>query len=418
MKQEFTKFLAITKNVYIQNTVSWGFLLMVLSPLLFTGFGVFIQLYTPSPEDHTIAILSDDHEIRQSFIDTHDLPWTLDLSIDDRDVAEDNLMNETISGIIDIQSNDSVTILLTQSDGIFDTYQALIEEQVSRALLLTEYTIELPQASSHIQHVRVDDGTIVYGDINEYRIQQGFVMAAAVGLVLLLTAYASSILSEIASEKGSRMMEVVLSATTARIHLLGKLSGITLVMLTQLALYALPIVVAFLVIPDAGVLLHAVIGTRYIWNAIQPVFWITAAFSVVGLVLYVILAALLGSLASRQEDVSKLTTPITLLTFTGYMVSISLSTGTEHPLFDLMSYVPFFAPQIIPLQVFHEHLSVGHATGILIWCILFTVLLFIFTLITYKTNVLSYSDKSIRQTLLQSWTILKDEYPFKSNKQM
>ena len=416
MKQDFKKFLAITRNVYIQNTVSWGFLLMVLSPLLFMGFGVFIQLYTPSPEDHTIAILSDDHEIRQSFIDTHDLPWTLDLSIDDRDVAEDSLINETISGIIDIQSNDSVTILLTQSDGIFDTHQALIEEQVSRALLLTEYTIELPQASSNIQHVRIDDGTIVYGDINEYRIQQGFVMAAAVGLVLLLTAYASSILSEIASEKGSRMMEVVLSATTARIHLLGKLSGITLVMFTQLALYALPIVVSFLVIPNAGALLQAVIGTRYIWNAIQPVFWITAAFSVVGLVLYVMLAALLGSLASRQEDVAKLSTPISLLSLTGYMMSLSISTGTEHPLFDLMGYVPFFAPQIVPLQVFHGQLSIGHAIGILIWCMLFTVLLFVFTLITYQANVLSYSDKSIRQALLQSWTILKYEYQLKSNK--
>lgn len=416
MKQDFKKFLAITRNVYIQNTFSWGFLLMVLSPLFLVGFGVFIQLYTPSPEDYTIAILSDDSEIRQTFIDIQELPWTLDLSIDDRDDAEDKLITESIDGIIDIQTSDSVTILLTQVDGLFDTNQALIEEQVSRVLLHTDYAIELPQASSNIQHVRIDDGKIVYGDINEYRIQQGFVMAAAIGLVLLLTNYATSILSEIASEKGTRMMEIILSATTARIHLLGKLSGIILVIITQFAVYALPIVVSFLVIPNAGALLQAVIGTRYIWNAIQPVFWITASFSVVGLVLYVMLAALLGSLASRQEDVAKLSTPISLLSLTGYMMSLSISTGTEHPLFDLMGYVPFFAPQIVPLQVFHGQLSIGHAIGILIWCILFTVLLFVFTLITYKANVLSYSDKSIRQALLQSWTIFKYEYQSKSNK--
>lgn len=416
MKQDFKKFLAITRNVYIQNTFSWGFLLMVLSPLFLVGFGVFIQLYTPSPEDYTIAILSDDSEIRQTFIDIQELPWTLDLSIDDRDDAEDKLITESINGIIDIQTSDSVTILLTQVDGLFDTNQALIEEQVSRVLLHTDYAIELPQASSNIQHVRIDDGKIVYGDINEYRIQQGFVMAAAIGLVLLLTNYATSILSEIASEKGTRMMEIILSATTARIHLLGKLSGIILVIITQFAVYALPIVVSFLVIPNAGALLQAVIGTRYIWNAIQPVFWITASFSVVGLVLYVMLAALLGSLASRQEDVAKLSTPISLLSLTGYMMSLSISTGTEHPLFGLMGYVPFFAPQIVPLQVFHGQLSIGHAIGILIWCTLFTVLLFVFTLITYKANVLSYSDKSIRQTLLQSWTIFKDEHQLKSNK--
>lgn len=413
MKQDAMKFLAITKDVYIKNTASWGFLIMVLSPIVFLALGAFIQLYTPQPSEYTVAVISNDSNIRDTFLHSHSLPWTLDTTVSTAEDAQHKLIKEDIDGIIDIQVSDSVAVLLTQTHGLFDNDQRIIEEGVNKSLLVADYGIEPPTTVSDIQHVRIEQGQIISGDIEEYRIQQGFVMIVAIGLVLLLTNYASSILSEIASEKGTRMMEIILSATSARVHLLGKLAGILLVMLTQFSIYAIPVVALFFLIPEVPSTLFAVVGTRYIWSAIQPVFWVTTAFTAVGLVLYVILAALLGSLASKQEDVSKLITPLSLFAFTGYMGTISISTGTEHPIFTFMAHIPFFSSQLVPLQVFHEHITIGHAIGILVWCILFAIVLFIFTLITYKTNVLSYSDKSIKHTILRSWVIMKQEHHFR-----
>lgn len=416
MKQDVMKFLAITKNVYIKNTVSWGFLTMVLSPLLFVALGVFIQLYTPNPSDYTVAVISNDSDIRETFIETQPLPWGIDTQINTIDEAQNSLIAEDIDGIIDIQIGDSVTVLLTQTNGLFDDEQKIIEEGVNKTRLVTDYNIEIPETTSTIQHVRIEQGQLISGDIAEYRLQQGFVMIASIGLVLLLTNYASSILSEIASEKGTRMMEIILSATHAHIHLLGKLAGIILVMLTQFSVYAIPVVALFFVGQDVSSTLYTAIGTRHIWSAIQPVFWLTTLFTAAGLVLYVTLAALLGSLASRQEDAAKLITPISLLVLTGYMGSISISTGTEHPIFTVMAHIPFFSAQLVPLQVFHDHMTLTHAIGILVWCILFAVLLFVFTLATYKTNVLSYSDKSIKQTMLRSWTIMKQEHRLRTQR--
>jgi len=415
MKQDFMKFLAITKNVYIKNTVSWGFLTMVLSPLLFVALGVFIQMYTPNPSDYTVAVISNDSDIRETFIETQPLPWQLDTTITTSDEAQNSLIAEDIDGIIDIQIGDSVTVLLTQTNGLFDDEQKTIEEGVNKTRLVTDYGIEIPKTASDIQHVRIEEGRIIRGDIVEYRIQQGFVLFASIGLLLLLTNYASSILSEIASEKGTRMMEIILSATKARVHLLGKLTGIILVMLTQFSIYAIPAVVLLFFIPDVMSTLYAILGTQHIWSAIQPVFWITAAFTAVGLVLYVLLAALLGSLASRQEDAAKLITPISLFVLAGYMGGISINTGTEHPVFTFMAHIPFFSAQLVPLQVFHNHLTMAHAIGILIGCVVFTLLLFMITLVTYKTNVLSYSDKSIKQTMLRSWSIMKQEQRLRSS---
>lgn len=409
MTQDFMKFLAITKNVYVKNTVSWGFLTMVLSPLLFVALGVFIQMYTPNPSDYTVAVISNDSDVRETFIETQPLPWALDATITTADDAEDHLITEDIDGIIDIQISDSVKVLLTQTDGLFDDAQEIIEEGVNKTRLVTDYDIEAPTTASDIEQVRIEGGQIIRENIAEYRIQQGFVLFASIGLLLLLTNYASSILSEIASEKGTRMMEIILSATKARVHLLGKLAGIILVMLTQFSVYAIPAVVLLFFMPDVMSTLYAILGTQHIWSAIQPVFWITAAFTAVGLVLYVLLAALLGSLASRQEDAAKLITPISLFVLAGYMGGISISTGTEHPVFTIMAHIPFFSAQLVPLQVFHDHITMAYAIGILIGCVIFTLLLFMFTLVTYKTNVLSYSDTSIKQTMLRSWTIMKQE---------
>lgn len=413
MKQDFMKFLVITKNVYVKNTFSWSFLVMVLSPLLFVGLGVFIQLYTPSPSDYTVAVVSNDSNMRDTFINTQNIPWQLDKSIRTSEEAQKNLIHEEIDGIIDIQIGESVTVLLTQTNDLFDAHQSSIEEHVSQTVLLANDNIDTPKIPSAIQQVRIENGQIISGDLTEYRLQQGFVMVASIGLVLLLTNYASSILSEIASEKGTRMMEIILSATNARVHLLAKLSGILLVMLTQFSLYTIPIIILFLFIPNTSAL-YAFADARYLWSAIEPVFWITLAFSLLGLILYVILASLFGSLASRQEDAAKLITPLSLLAFTGYMGSLSIGTGTEHSLFTVLSYIPFFSAQLVPLQVFHDQMTLAHASIILVWGVLFGIMLFIFTLVTYKTNVLSYSDKSIKQTILRSWTIMKQERHLRS----
>ena len=74
-------------------------------------------------------------------------------------------------------------------------------------------------------------------------------MALAMGITILLfvfiSSYSSIIAQEIASEKGTRIMEVILSSTKAQTHFYGKLTGVILVALTQIFIYGVAFVLGY-----------------------------------------------------------------------------------------------------------------------------------------------------------------------------
>ena len=414
MTREFMKFWVITKNVYKTNVKSWGFLLMVLSPLLFVGVSVLITLYTPDPADSTVAILSDNESVREAFIE-HDIPWSIDASITTEEGATNALVSEDIDGIIQIETESDLSATLTQTNGLFDDYTSLINEQLTQSYLSVQskHTGLSPDveknlsqgAQSNTQQVRIENGEVVYENANEYQLQQSLMLFAASGLFFLLTIYPSSIMGEIASEKGTRMMEIILSATKARTHLLGKLCGMLLVILTQFGIYGLPFVFGLRQVPSEAY--QELFGTDNVIETLKPVLVQVVGFSFVGLLLYVLLAALLGSLASRPSDASKLGIPLTVCSFIGYIGSISISGGATNPLFSVLSYIPLFSPQLMPLRIFHNQVSQTEAVWAFIICILFSIIVFGITVYTYKSNVLAYSKTSIRQTIQRSWDIHK-----------
>lgn len=409
------KFWSITKHVYRNNVKSWGFVLMVLSPLLFLGVSLFIGVYSPSPSDSTIAIVADREDIRESFIEDA-LPWSLNTSIRTKAEAENALIDEEISGFIMIKTIDMLSTTLVQTDGLFDDYQPMINDRLNRSYLAVESQAmglseniqdQLQQkVESNVQQVRVENGHIIAGNVAEYRLQQNLLVFAGSALFFLLINYASSILSEISSEKGTRMMEIILSATQARTHLLGKLVGILLAILTQFVIYAVPIIIGIGQVPAHTY--KTLFGTEKIMETINPVLIPIVAFSLVGLVTYVLLAALLGSLASRQEDASKLGIPLTIFTFIGYTGSISLANGSSNPVFSVLSYIPLFSPQLMPLRLFHDQVSPLIAIWTFVGCVVFAGMVFFVTIYTYKSNVLAYSKTSITQTIKQSWMLIKE----------
>ena len=95
------------------------------------------------------------------------------------------------------------------------------------------------QASLTRQKVNFDSkGKMSVGEDNS-TVQYVVSYVATIVLFIIILTYAQIIAQEIASEKGTRIMEVILSSTTAQKHFYGKLTGVLLVALTQMALYGI-----------------------------------------------------------------------------------------------------------------------------------------------------------------------------------
>ena len=74
-------------------------------------------------------------------------------------------------------------------------------------------------------------------------------------------------------------------------------------------------------------------------------------FFILGYFLYATLAALLGSLVSRIEDVQQMITPMTFFVIAGFMIAMF---GLNHPdttFMTITSYIPFFTPMLMFMRV-------------------------------------------------------------------
>lgn len=140
--------------------------------------------------------------------------------------------------------------------------------------------------------------------------------AAGLGLFLymILITYASVTAQEVASEKGTKIMEVVFSSIRASHYFYARMLALLLVILTHIGIYVVGGLAAILLFKDlpilaqSGILNH--IGEAFSLN--------TLLFVLVSLFMYVVLAAFLGSMVSRPEDSGKALSPLMILIIGGF----------------------------------------------------------------------------------------------------
>jgi ABC-2 type transport system permease protein len=181
----------------------------------------------------------------------------------------------------------------------------------------------------------------------------------ATGLIVLIfmaiVTYGTWVAMSVAEEKGSRVMELMLNATTPLQMLAGKVIGNGAAGLTQYGLILAAVIGGLLA---QGPVHQAVLGTDAgaPFGGLQPV--VLAAFAVLfvlGFTFYSLLYAALGSLVSRQEDVQSATSPLMMLIMIGYFMSIFGLQAIDETWVRVASFIPFFSPYLMLARV-----SMGH----------------------------------------------------------
>lgn len=213
--------------------------------------------------------------------------------------------------------------------------------------------------------------------------------------------YANMIATEVATEKSSRVMEILVSSVSPIRQMFAKILGIGLVSLTQLALL---LSVSYFSIKHNLDSLKGGFFDAFGFGQI-PVGTIVYAviFFILGYFLYATLAAVLGSLVSRIEDVQQMITPMTMLVVGGFMIAMFGLNKPDSPFITVTSYIPFFTPMIMFLRVGMLSISpVETSIGIAILLITI-VFLAIFGARVYRGGVLMYgksnSYKDIKKAL-------------------
>jgi ABC-2 type transport system permease protein len=166
---------------------------------------------------------------------------------------------------------------------------------------------------------------------------------------LTLVFYGLWVASGVVSEKASRVMELLISAATARQLVVGKILGIGLAGLTQVLLVLGP---ALVVMVTSGRLGNAVFGEDP--TAATSLAGLTpgliAAFLVyftLGFALYAALYGAAGSLLSRAEDLQMIALPLSIPAIMGYLPAVLALSGSTSGFIRFASYVPLWSPFVM-----------------------------------------------------------------------
>jgi ABC-2 type transport system permease protein len=166
---------------------------------------------------------------------------------------------------------------------------------------------------------------------------------------LTLVFYGMWVASGVVAEKASRVMELLISAATAPQLVTGKIAGIGLAGLTQIAVVLVP---ALLVLLASGSISDALLGPGQggvaTPSGISP--WLVLgflAFFVLGYALYASLYAGAGSLLSRAEDLQIVALPLSIPAIMGYLPAVLALSGGSGTFIRIASFVPFWSPFVM-----------------------------------------------------------------------
>jgi ABC-2 type transport system permease protein len=219
----------------------------------------------------------------------------------------------------------------------------------------------------------------------------------ATGLIVLIfmaiLTYGVWVAMSVAEEKGSRVMELMLNATTPLQMLTGKVVGNGAAGLTQYGAILFAIVVGLLA---QGPIHKLVVGTDAAapFGGLGPVVLVAfAILFVLGFLMYSLLYAALGSLVSRQEDVQSATSPLMTLIMIGYFMSVVGLQSIDETWVKVASFVPFFSPYLMLARVSAGHVEIWEfALSVLLLLVSIAVALFVAARI-YSAGVLLYGQR-------------------------
>lgn len=213
--------------------------------------------------------------------------------------------------------------------------------------------------------------------------------------------YANMIAMEVATEKSSRVMEILISSVSPIKQMFAKILGIGLLSLTQLSLM---LVVGYFSVKQN---LDELKGASFEFLGFGEIPTATIIYAVIffllGYFLYATLAAFLGSLVSRIEDVQQMITPMTMLVVAGFMMAMFGLGQPEATFIKIASFIPFFTPMLMFLRVGMLNIPIWEAALAIVILVITIIVLAVFGARVYRGGVLMYgksnSFKDIKKAL-------------------
>ena len=368
---------------------------MVISPFLFIGLsgGIGYLQGSSMAKNDKVAVVTTVPSVAEGLKNVNGVNF----DYKDEASAKEAIKDEKLKGYMTIDQEDSVLKAVYHGETSLENG---IKFAVTGTLNELQNQLNRSTASlSQEQEKRLAQTIQFTEKIDEAKENKKFIQTMAAGalgffLYMILITYAGVTAQEVASEKGTKIMEVVFSSIRASHYFYARMMALFLVILTHIGIYVVGGLAAILLFKDlpflaqSGILDH--LGEAFSLN--------TLLFILVSLFMYVVLAAFLGSMVSRPEDSGKALSPLMILIMGGFFGVTALGAAGDNLILKIGSYIPFISTFFMPFRTIN-----GYAGGVEAWISLAITIAFAVTATgfigrMYASLVLQTDDLGIWKT--------------------
>jgi ABC-2 type transport system permease protein len=247
---------------------------------------------------------------------------------------------EADAGLVAAPDSSTGAALLYVSATTAGTFPALVSQAV--AAQATEQALAdaglTPEQIAVVQAVPPPQQVVVGRVADEGRAGLGFVVGIVLYLALILTG--TTVASAVATEKTTRISEVLLAVLRPTQLLVGTVLGVGLLGLVQVVALGLPVLVGLLVgdgldLPNAAAV-----------DVVLALGWF-----VLGLALYAFVFAALATLVEKVSEVGAAVLPANALLIGSYLLAVTVTVVDPNaPLSVAASLFPLSAPMVMPIR--------------------------------------------------------------------
>lgn len=346
---------------------------------------------------------------------------------DKESLYEDIKKKDKILLVINEDSTNFINVeMITKSNVDNTTYQVIttILNSIKKDKALSYYGVSneiLDHISSYVEvkRTKLDDEE----NVDE---MMELVMSTIFPIVILpfftLTMFLVQMIgAEINEEKTTRGMEIIISNVSPKTHFLSKIiSGNVFVLLQGLLLVVYLLIGIFIryistgVLINGGNILSGGVGSYVnkitssleltgVLDKLQIIIPITLILMVVTFIAYSLVAGILASMTTNMEDYQQVQTPIMIISFISYYLSVAAAMFKGSIFIKVLSYIPFFSALLAPSLLVLGQITIVEA----IISILLTVgLIFIlvkYGLRIYKVGILNYSGSHLWKKMFKAF---------------
>lgn len=220
---------------------------------------------------------------------------------------------------------------------------------------------------------------VVYKEINNDSEKQSWGFAVVTGIYFFAMSFAAVVANDVVYEKATRMMELILTSTSASVHLLSKLCAGWLMLIIQFGTVLMGgvslLIIRFAYDRFEG-LIHLLIRLgymegeykitfSYIFDLLKDNYLVIGKIGLgvlimlMGILLVQAILMILSSFISNIEEAGTVQSPFYLLLLAVYYLSIFMDNpqAMEQGIGKTLSMVPFFSMLFMPLRMFSYNVT-------------------------------------------------------------